>query len=389
MTVLHRFLLAACLALLALSAQAASVLFIATGNVPPGKFRQLAEIARPHGIEVTVRYVDKLPANVDAGLFAGADAVFFDSYLVDYVRGKLAAALPGLRAPHAWLYDAEPSWAGMPEPLARRLIAYYGNGGRANFEGFFATLAAQLAGRPAAGIADPIVFPKTAVYHPKAPGLVYADPLAYLAWKGVDAAAPGRPPIVAIAMHQQYVASMQTDFLDDLIARIEAAGAVPLAFYSPMMDPDALLGLLRPSGRPLADVMINTQIMLNPEGRRKEFEALGIPVVQAMPYRRGDVADWAADPHGITLMDVPFYLAQAEYAGVIDIQVAAATRKGDDQIVTIAPQAAAVVGKAMKLVALQRKPNADKRLTVFFWNYPAGEKNLSASFLNVPRSRAA
>jgi cobaltochelatase CobN len=391
MTRFSRLLLAACLAflvlpLLAPPAQAASVLFIATGNVPPGKFHQLAEIARPHGIEVTVRYVDKLPARVDAGLFAGADAVFFDSYLLDYVRGKLAGALPGLRAPHAWLYDAEPSWGGLPEPVARRLIAYYVNGGRGNFEGFFATLAAQLAGRTLTGIADPVVFPKTAVYHPKAPGLVFADPLAYLAWKGVDPAAPDRPPIVAVAMHQQYVASMQTDFLDDAIARIEAAGAVPLAFYSPMMEPSVLTDLLQPDGRRVADAMINMQIMLNPEGRRKEFEALGIPVIQAMPYRRGDAADWAADPHGVSLMDVPFYLAQAEYAGVFDIQIAAATRKADEQIVAIAPQAAAVVGKALKLVALQRKPNAEKRLTVFFWNYPGGEKNLSASFLNVPRS---
>lgn len=383
---LSHFLAAVCVLLFAVSAQAATVLFIATGNVPPGKFHQLADIAAPHGIEVTFRQVDKLPAKVDAGLFEGADAVFFDTYLLDYVRGKLAAALPGLRVPHAWLYDAEPSWGGLPEPLARRLIDYYTNGGRSNFDGFFATLAAHLAGRPADGIADPILFPKTAVYHPQAPGLVFADPHAYLAWKGVDATAAQRPPIVAIALHQQYVAAMQTDFIDDLIARIEAAGAVPLAFYSPMMEPDALPGLLQPDGKLVADVLINAQIMLNPEGRRAEFELLGIPVVQAMPYRGGDIADWAADPHGVPLTNVPFYLSQAEYAGVIDIQIAAATRQQDDQIVSIGPQAAAVVGKALKLAALQRKPNADKRLTVFFWNYPSGEKNLSASFLNVPRS---
>ncbi|MDP2768617.1 MAG: cobaltochelatase subunit CobN, partial [Giesbergeria sp.] len=45
-----------------------------------------------------------------------------------------------------------------------------------------------------------------------------------------------------------------------------------------------------------------------------------------------------------------------------------------------------VVGKALNLAHLQRKQNADKRLSIFFWNYPPGEKNLSASFLNVPRS---
>ncbi|HRO58199.1 MAG TPA: cobaltochelatase subunit CobN, partial [Burkholderiaceae bacterium] len=388
MTLSIRTLLAVGALLLTMSAQAATVLFIATGNVPAGKFRQLADIARPHGIDVEFRPVDKLPANAGPEVFAGADAVFFDTYLQDYVRGKLATALPGLKVPHAWLYDASPAWGGLPEPLARRLVAYYTNGGRANFEGFFATLAAHLAGLPAeSAAADPVLFPKTAVYHPQAPGLVFADPLAYLAWKGIDAAAPDRPPVVAVALHQQYLSAMQTDFIDDLIARIEAAGAVPLAFYSPTMDPDALSGLLRPAGQPrLADVLINAQFMLNPEGRRAEFAALGIPVLQAMPYRGGDAAEWEADEHGVPLTNVPFYLSQSEYAGIVDIQIAAATRKNDDQIVSIAPQAAAVVGKALKLVALQRKPNADKRLAVFFWNYPSGEKNLSASFMNLPRS---
>lgn len=388
MSILRRWLALCLLALLPVGvAQAASVLFIATSNVPPGKFRQLADIAQPLGIQVQVRYLNKIPADSDAGLFQGQDMVFFDSYQQDEVRQHLARALPGLRAPHAWLYDARPAWGGgVDEALGRRLAAYYSNGGRQNFEGFFATLAVHLQGKPAQGVPEPVLFPKTAVYHPRAPGLVFADPLAYLRWAGVDPADAKRRPVVALAVHQQYIASMQADYIDDLIARIEAGGAVALAFYSPMMDAGSLDRMLRPQGTALADVLINTQIMLTPDMRRAEFERLGIPVLQAMTYRRGDAAHWQANPQGVPLMDVPFYLAQAEYAGVTDIQVASASGAGDAPIATIPPQADAVVGKALRLVALQRKPHADKRLSVFFWNYPPGEKNLSASFLNVPRS---
>jgi cobaltochelatase CobN len=378
-----RPLLAAAL-LLGGSAHAANVLFIATGNVPAGKFRLLSDIAQKHDIRVDMRYVDKLPAEIDAGLFKGFDAVFFDSYLQDHIRGKLSRALPGLKAPQLWLYEARPAWSGLPDPLAKRLVAYYANGSRANFEGFFASLAAHLAGKPAAGIPEPIVFPKVGVYHPKALGLVFATPQAYFAWKGVDPAK--RPPTVAISLHQQYIAAEQTAFIDDLIARIEAAGAVALPVYSPTMDNDALKLILRIEGRPVADALINIQIMLNPEGKRSEFAELGIPVVQAMPYRKGDEAAWAADAQGVALMDIPFYLAQSEYAGVTDIQIAAATHKSDEQIVPIAAQAAAVVAKAVNLVELQRRPNAEKKIAVMFWNYPPGEKNLTASFLNLPNS---
>ena len=371
------------------------VLFVATSPVPAGKFQMLAPLARQHGLAADSRYVEKLPPEPEASLFAGYDAVFFDTprdHLRDFAKTRLAKALAGLNAPNLWLHENAPQWQRLSDPLAQRLHAYYVNGSRANFEGFFATLAAHLAGQPWAAVekaaAAPIVFPKSAIYHPKAPGLVFADPADYLRWQGVDPAAPGRP-VVAIALHQGYIAAEQTAFIDDLIARIEAAGAVALPFYGPVMDPDGVQRMTSAAGRPVANVLINTQIMLNPEGRRAEFAALGIPVVQAMPYRKGDAAAWRADLQGVSLTDVPFYLAQAEYAGVTDIQIAAATRAGDDQVVPIPEQAAAVVGKAMKLVRLQTLANAEKRVTVFVWNYPPGEKNLSASFMNLPRSLEA
>ncbi|MBV2164604.1 MAG: hypothetical protein KUL80_10100, partial [Comamonas sp.] len=53
-----------------------SVLFIATGNVPAGKFRQLAEIAAPYGVQVQARFLHRIPKNSDAGLWQGHDAVF-------------------------------------------------------------------------------------------------------------------------------------------------------------------------------------------------------------------------------------------------------------------------------------------------------------------------
>ncbi|MFV0679823.1 cobaltochelatase subunit CobN [Ottowia sp.] len=365
------------------------LLFIATGNVPKGKFRALARLGAPHGMALEVRYLNSIPAQSGPSLFDGYDAVFFDSYLQTQIQDHLAQALPGLTAPNAWTYDAKPRWGGgLDEGVARQLIAYYANGGERNFKGFFTLLAATLAGQPPpADLALPVVFPKVAVYHPQAPNLVLPDAAAFLRWRGVQARSP-RPPVVAIAMHQQYIASMQTGFIDDLVARIEQQGAIALPIYGPMMPAGAIAKMLRPEADapPLADVIINTQIMLNAEGRRSEFTGLGLPVLQATPYRRGDAAAWAADEHGIALMDVPFYLAQPEYAGVTDIQIAAATRQSDDEVVAIGPQAQAVVNKALALIRLQRKPAADKQLALMFWNYPAGEKNFSAAFLNVPRS---
>ncbi len=384
---LARALLLALSLLGAGAVQAASVLFLTSSPIQPGKFRLLAEIAAPYDIKVEARYIEQLPPEVDASLFKGQDMVFFDAprdHLRDAMLARLAAALPGLKKPSLWLHDSKPTWSGLADPLAQRLHTYYMNGSSANFRGFFQTIAGHLGTRATGPIAPPVIFPKTAIYHPAAPNIVFPDAASYLAWKKADG--PRRAPVIAIAMHQQYIAAEQTAFIDDMIARIEAAGAVPLAFYSPVMDADAMGRVMAPGGKPLADVLINTQIMLNPEGRKKEFESMGVPVIQATPYRKGDAAAWAADRQGVALMDVPFYLAQAEYAGVADIQIASATDKLHDQVAPIPAQTAAVVGKALRLAQLQSKPNADKKIAVLFWNYPPGEKNLSASYMNLPKS---
>ena len=287
--------------------------------------------------------------------------------------------------PHVWLTAAAPKpGGGVDAALAQRLHGYFVQGGARNTEWLLQTLAAWRAGSDWRALPAPQVFPAAGIYHPALKQIVVGSPAEYFAARGM--AASQRPPTVAIAFHQGSIAAGQTGIIDDLVRRIEAGGALALPFYSPVMDADGMRRMLTLDGQPVADVIINTQITLDPEGRRKEFEALGLPVIQAMSWRRGSQAQWRADPHGIPLLDVPFYLAQAEYAGIADIQIASALHPGDEQLLPIDAQAAAIAHKALALLQLKYKPQADKRVALFFWNYPAGEKNLSASFMNLPRS---
>jgi cobaltochelatase CobN len=384
---LRGMLLALWACLLPAAAWASSLLFVTAAPISPGKFRLLAEAAQPYGIKVEVRFIEKLGA-VDAGLWAGYDMVFLDAprdHIQEQIAAKLAPALPALeqsKKPVLWLHTVQPRWSRLQDDLARRLHAYYVNGGRANNSNFFATVEAHLASKPWQAITAPQVFPATAIYHPKAPALVFPDAASYLRWRGP--VAPGQP-VVAIAFHQQAIAAEQSGLVDDLIARIEAGGGVALAYYNPVMDKGQLPALLAPGGKRLADVLINTQITLNPDGRRADFEQIGIPVIQAMAYRKGSAQAWREDPVGLPLMDVPFYLAQSEYAGVHDIMIAAAN-DANDQLRPIPEQAAAVAGKALALARLHHARNADKRVAFMFWNYPPGEKNLGASFMNLPTS---
>jgi cobaltochelatase CobN len=393
MSIALRACLLVLLAMVGPLAAAQGVLVLTTSPAAPGRFVALEQAAQALGLPLRARFVEKIPATeLTPALWQGADLVLLDAprqHIEDFMRNRLGAALPALQQrPHLWMgtSSARPG-GGLDAELAQRLHASFVNGGARNTDTLLRLLAAHRSGGDWRALPPPQVFPAAGIYHPALQQGVVPNVRDYLLARAVDPAR--RPPVVAIAFHQGSIASSQTAYLDDLIRRVEAAGAVALPFYSPVMDNDAVRRMVSLDGQVLADVIVNTQITLNPEGRRKEFEALGLPVIQAMAWRRGSADDWAASAQGIPLVDVPFYLAQAEYAGITDIQVAMATRAGDEQLVPIVPQAAAVAAKALNLLKLRRTPAADKRVAVFFWNYPAGEKNLSASFMNLPRSLAA
>ena len=377
--------------LLTLSARIAlaapTIHVLTTSPVPAGKFGPLRDMADRHGMSLEARYIEKLPAQALDAFATKADLLIVDAprdHIVSAMLAQLGPLWTDSKSPRVLLATDRFEAHGIDRALAARLQAYYANGGRGNFDAMMRTLAADhFRMRSDPSIPPPVIFPKAAYYHPRLPGVVTTSAAEALRASGGEGT-----PVIGVAIHQAYVSGLDSAFIDDLVARIEARHARALVFYGPVMDADGITRMAAPDGKRVVDVLINGQIMLNPQGRKAEFEALGIPVLQVMPYRKGDAADWAADPHGISLTDTPFYLVQPELAGVIDPMMAAATAKGDGAIVGLPAQIDAVASKAIALTALQRKPNADKRVAILFYNYPAGEKNLSASFLNLPRSLA-
>jgi len=383
------FLLAAALLLPGGAPQAKELLVLTAAPVQAGKFTVLNGHAAEHGWKIRSVFAEKLTGDEGPALFKGADFVLLDipyDPVVEAVERKVGKHLAAAKLPWLKFQDKGHAAQGLAEPHGKTLWTYYQNGGKRNYAAFFRYFAAVTSGGSVEGIPAPILYPEQGVYHPDHEG-IFPDAAAYFAWKKVRAG-DGRP-LIGFALHKNYLSADLTAFIDHAIRRIEASGAVALAFYTPMADEHAFTKIVAPGGKPLVDVIITSQIMLHPEPRKAEFEKLGVPVIQAMPFRRGDVAEWRADPAGVHLMDVPFYLAQPEYAGIVDAMTAAATENGTGQIAPIPDQVAAVVNKALNLATLQRTPNLAKKVAVFYWNYPPGETNLGASYLNLPRSLSA
>jgi cobaltochelatase CobN len=143
--------------------------------------------------------------------------------------------------------------------------------------------------------------------------------------------------------------------------------------------------LIMLDGKLLPNVLlVNTFIGGGPDKRKAWHQAMGIPVIYTLSYRHGDRAAYMKDTAGVNSFMLPFTLTMSEYIGMQD-PVMLYTNEGGE-LRAIPEQLDLLAGKAVNLARLQTGANADKRVALVFWNSPPGEKNFSASHMNVPRS---
>ncbi|MBW0150684.1 MAG: cobaltochelatase subunit CobN [Phenylobacterium sp.] len=365
-------------------ATAPTVRVITTDFVLPGKLARLRLLAEAEGLRLDGLWVETDPRPADEWL-SDADLIILDTPRgndLAKVMGSLEGRLEALQVPWVRVGGGPPAFGGGLEPrAAARLSAYYANGGPANHRVLFAYASALMAGSDLVGFPDPEVLPASGVYHPDAPR-PFAEVADYLAWAEPRWAADA--PRLGVITYAGAISSGETALLDALVRSAEATGVAPVVFWFDAAKADAIGAIAGPAG---LDVLVNLQHLQNGAARKAEFEALGLPVLSGFVYREGDLAAWRASPTGLAAQTTAVLLATPEAWGVSDPIVLATVDRGETR--PIPAQVDALTAKAARLGALRAKPNADKRLTLMFWNHPGGEKNLGASNLNVPRSLAA
>lgn len=355
------------------------VRIIATDFVLKGKLDRIANIAQRQGVTLDHVYVDA-PGDPKAWI-ASVDLVILDTPRpgdAAKVQERVGADLAASDRPWLRVGGGQPAFANMSPPQARRLSGYYAGGGEANLTAMFAYLAASKAGTDTSTIAAPVPLASRGFYHPSAPH-PFADIDAYLAW-GAQRWNPGAPR-VAFIIHPGLLAGFETAAVDMMITRAEAAGLLPVAFWFEARDPEALQQVLGPGK---ADVIVIATHLQNGSARSAEFRKLDVPVLQAISSRAGSPEQWAAAQSGIAQQLVAPFLAVPESLGVSDAIVTDALEDG--RPTPMPEQVEALIAKARRLAVLRHKAAAEKKLALMFWNYPPGDKNFSASNLNVPRS---
>jgi cobaltochelatase CobN len=372
------------------------ILFVANdpGHMQ-GKKNLLEEVAQRSGVSFRTVFALLLEENDYAGLFDGVDLVLIDTH--DKALGDSIMACAGPKVPVAQVFSNPARIAarqGIAADVHQRLRAYWINGGRMNYERMFRFLLVRHFRTAQGEVEPPLAVPDDGVYHPRFPNLMTASAREYLDWirrQGVVQQADA--PVVGLVINRVDIDNDQTGLIDAMIDRIERAGALalPVFFHDRPDTPDGMRRTLLENGKPLADALIYATMPHVPGERRAEIEAMGIPALGSTRFRDkavgGDaVKAWKESAVGIPMMNIPSALATPEFVGIVDISLIAAESRDRRQRELIFEQFDSLVAKALKLIRLQRLENREKRVAIMFYNSPPGEKNLSASNLNIPES---
>ncbi|WP_076410342.1 cobaltochelatase subunit CobN [Shewanella sp. UCD-KL12] len=265
-----------------------------------------------------------------------------------------------------------------------KLGLYFKNAGRKNYQNMMVYLSNQVFKLSETQAAEPVIVPNVGLYHPNFPDLVTSNEKDFYQWLSADSQA--KQPVIAVAMHRSVIDYEQQQIVDQIINDLEAKGAKAFGVFFEGNDESLTYPelLIDSNDKARIDLMINYRSLHYVEKRRSEFTKIGVPVIHALNYSDGDEAEFEADHTGVSASLTPFFLVMPEDTGSTDPIVIAASDKGVKK--AMPAHMAALVERAYNHANLSKIANADKKVATFIWNYPPGEKNIGAAFLDVPSS---
>ena len=286
-------------------------------------------------------------------------------------------------------------------PVAHELAAYFQSGGVRNYEHGLRFLADHLL-TTGFGYDRPQDQPRHGVYHPDVPeGTLQA-------WRDHR---DSERPSVGLLFYRSHLLSGNTAFVDAIVRRGEAAGLNVLPVYAYSLKEDGSDGMPEPlayfrdeDGRTAVDALLCTMSFamgaVDPESAELSgwavaaLERLDVPVLQAITASSSR-EQWEASLRGLSPIDTAMNVAIPEFDGrIISVPVSfkesAGAGESNDGAVHYEPDEERidrVVELLLRLIALRRKPNSEKRIAFVLTNQAARASRIgNAVGLDAPAS---
>lgn len=234
--------------------------------------------------------------------------------------------------------------------------------------------------------------PILGLYHPDA-GSVFASPDAYLEWYRSRQSFRADAPTVALLTYSPLIGAGQTAFIDHIVRELEEAGFSIVTAFG--WDPDVLKKLMKDgSGKPYMDVILAFSLKFQSALDESVFATLkdlNVPIFNLLNLYYSTITEWRSDPKGLTPIEVGSSVGNPELSGLIEPSAVAGKEKRMDEETgqtvfihkVIEKNLDFLIPRIWNWTQLRRKPNAQKKVVILFYNNTPGKQNIGASYLNV------
>ncbi|MBO0905397.1 magnesium chelatase subunit H [Jiella sonneratiae] len=261
-----------------------------------------------------------------------------------------------------WLAGSDENVANM----IRFLVERYARGPRAE-------IAARLRQTRA-----PVEYPDVGLYHPRLPDRIATriDSLPNRAGGGAGT--------VGLLVMRSYVLSGDTGHYDGVIAAMEARGlrVVP-AFAAGLDSRPAIEAFFVKDGRPAIDALVSlTGFSLvggpaynDSDAAEAVLASLDVPFLSAHAVEFQSLEEWRVSSAGLTPVEATMMVAIPEIDGAAGPMLfggrsTLSRADGHREMTAEMGRAALLARRVEKLVALRRRPRADRRIAVTIFNFP-------------------
>ncbi|NTV06499.1 MAG: magnesium chelatase subunit H [Chlorobiaceae bacterium] len=240
---------------------------------------------------------------------------------------------------------------------------------------------------------DPLFYPDAAICHPHAPEPFFAAP-HFLEWQRKNNANLDKGSVIILAMRST-VLSKNMEHLKALVHSLESRGIQSSIVYSGGLDfRPALERFINPEkpGSLKPSLLINATgfSLVGGPAENKAPEAvvvlkkLDIPCFNLVPLSFQPIEQWRESNLGLTPLQTALSIAVTELDGSIEPHIYAGTESGSERTVALEEELNIVTGRVQRLLRLQKRAPAEKKIAIVLFNFPPNLGNAgTAAYLNV------
>jgi cobaltochelatase CobN len=280
-------------------------------------------------------------------------------------------------------------------PPYNEIDGYIYKDGFANMENFLRFIGSELEDvyieySPAA---DPDI-PDHGIYHPDAFPRIFKDSREYLEWYADNGYNESAPTIGIIATHNIAKEPLHFTTDDAIIRYLESKGCnVIYATYEVCTDD---VDYFSRNGTALVDCIISLKgFSLNygdQERGVKYLKEYNVPVLKAVEDASQTPSQFNDSARGLGMMMIPYQVIQPEIDGCIEYIWTAGYVKDpateQNYYEPLSSQVDWLCDRAISWANLRRIDNADKKVSIIYYNHEGGKNDIGATYLDISSSFA-